>query len=297
MNTTRKPASSLVIVLLTIAAASVVILSGAGALINTARQRGSAESRTNATLMADSALQDGYYRFANAAGSLSTLGQYGSLNGVQLSPVTHGYTKGSSCSTLASDAQSVDTGCSTYQLAVRTVLTPQNPQTVGYTYTSRDLPLNQAVKVLLPSFNLSVTFTVTSCVGCTFSFEELNAAGAVIHAGTGVSTFYTVTDGATKALNITATNYNTALNGSSHHNVLKATSPSNSNFFTIGTGFTTIEATGIAADGTKERKLAIIRLFDTPSIGATPAVSKSLKTISQQFTPDGYCTPLADLCR
>ncbi len=298
MNTTRKPASSLVIVLLTVAAASVVILSGAGALINTARQRGSAESRTTASLMADSALQDGYYRFANAAGSLTTLGQYGTVGvGQQLTAKTHGYTAGSSCSTLASDAQSVDTGCPTYELAVRTVLTPQNPQTVGYTYTSRDLPLNQTIKIQLPYFSMSITFTVTSCAGCTFTFEELNSGGGVIHSGTGVSTFYTVTDFSTKALNITATNYNTGVNGTTHHNVLTATSPSNSNFFTIGTGFTAIEATGVAADGTKERKLAIIRLFDTPSIGATPAIGKTLKTISQQFTPDGYCSPLADLCR
>ncbi|CAN5176472.1 hypothetical protein BH11PAT4_BH11PAT4_3130 [soil metagenome] len=296
MHHTSKQASSLVIVLLTIAASSVVILSGAGALINTARQRGSNESRNVANQMADSALQDGYYRFANATagtGSLTSIGQYGTPAGQNLAPTTHGPKTGTNCVGFASDAETVDTNCATYQLAVRAVVTPETPST-GYTYTSQDFPVNQAIKIWLPSFTGSVTFTVTSCSGCSFTMQELNAAGTVIGGPYTVTNFQTVVNNQVRAVNITATNYNTAVNGTVHHNVMKVSS---STAFTVGVGFTTIEATGVAADGTTVRKLAIFRVFDTTSIGATPAVNKTLKTITQQFTPEGYCKPVADACR
>jgi hypothetical protein len=296
MQTTSKPASSLVIVLLTIAASSVVILSGASALINTARQRGSGESRNVANQLADSALQDGYYRFANASGgSLNSIGQY-PLSGLgnSLTAATHGFTVGSSCATLASDAEPVDPDCPTYQVAVRSVVTPAVPAT-GYTYTSRDLPTSEPIKLWLPSFSGIITFNSSACVGCAFTLEGLDQNGNLILGQTyTLNGTQSLVNTSIKSVRVTATNYNTAVNGTAHRAAFTVSSP---NAFTIGTGFTSIEATGIATDGTTVRKLAIFRLSDTTSIGNPKAINKSLKTITQQFAPEGYCKPVADACR
>jgi hypothetical protein len=303
----RRRGSSLVIVLLSIAASSVVILAGAGALINTVRQRGSTESRFVAEQMADSALQLAYFLYENRSrgGLPQNHEQYGTPAGTgqDLFAKKHGFTPGTECKEFntSTTVTTIDAACPSFDLAVRTVVTPQDP-TVGYAFSSREIPIlpgNTYVRMRLPAFTSTVTLRVNTlaCNGCTFEVQPLNAAAAAVGGPLilGPNPVFLNTGQGIAFFNIRATNYNTGTNGTNHRQVVTITSPDP---FTVSTGFISIDATGLAADGTRVGKLAIIRRYDTTDMAdTTPSISKRLKTITQQFTPAGYCSPTPDVCR
>lgn len=283
-----RPASSLVYVLLTLAAISIVILTGVSALIASSRQRSALASADVATSMAESAVHDGLLRVNSAV--LNANGEYGTYvaSPYALTSVARGFAPNTNCATWAAEGASIDADCPSYTLAVRQFVSAST-----YTYSSREFP--NGVEVSLPILNNSGTMFLTlltpAPVVTGMTYRLCNAGGCAAPVATTAG--FAITPGTTQ-LYLTIT-YDPTV--TAHVNILRL--DSNSGNFTISRGFTSIEATGIAPDGAIQRILATVRLNDTvsPMPPTTPATTYYRFRTANLFTAQGVCTPDANACR
>ena len=283
-----RSASSLVYVLLTLAAISIVILTGVSALIASSRQRSALASADVATSMAESAVHDGLLRVNSAV--LSVYGEYGTYvaQPYSLASKVRGFAPNTNCATLAAEGAAIDSDCPSYSLAIRKFVSAST-----YTYSSREFPND--VQVSLPILNNSGTMFMTllapPSVVTGMTYQLCNVGGCAAPVATTAG--FAVVPGTTQ-LNLTV-NYDPS--AITHSNILRL--DSNSGNFTISRGFTAIEATGIAPDGTVQRLLATVRLNDTvsPSSVLPPTTTYYRFRTANLFTAQGVCFPDANACR
>lgn len=286
MIKSSRKASSLVYVLVTIAAVSAVILAGSATLISSARQRNAIDSGLIAEQMARSAAQEGLLRLSLASkdGNL-TKGDYGTLVNTpySLTAATHGFATGTSCGTLASDTGTVDTDCARYKIAVRQNIGITNG---SFTYSTREFPTGTARVLNIASNASQITFQPTVGTSMSYILCNPNCTGSPITAPQ-----VSVPAGAATAIQITLTYTNPA----SHGTIMTVTSVGQA---VIDKGFTSIEATGIAPDGTQRTFLATVRTNDSLKPG-DPLIptNRFFGPTSSSFSSLGICQPDPTGCK
>ena len=265
----RQSGSSLVFVLLTLAVISVVLLAGSAALLSAARQRSALENGKVADQMRQSALQEAFARIKQ---SVTVYGVAGS--GTNLTPRIRGYSD-ANCQTLIPDGviaitaqlPSGNSDCPHYELAMRNTVT-----TSKYVFEVQDL---QSSAVLTITGNATLNFTAISTGLTSATITCLPVACS----GSSLPPFVT----ATNPTQVTLSNMVFAATAKPSDPALQVNNVLSGVPFTITKGFTTIEATGAAADGTESRSLTIVR----PSGTVT-----SLTT--ERFNAAGLCFPDTD---
>ncbi len=265
-------ASSLVLVTLTMAAVAVVILAGSRALVQSLRTRSNLDSISNARALAEAAIQEGMQRArkGDPDGGLANYNQYGSWNVdlATLEPVTRGFST-TDCTTVA-EVNYVES-CGTYQLAVRTVV-----KATSYSFQAQDLPDGFKVLLDVPRAG-SMGFRIrtnTSFSGLQFDIEQYNGStwGAALTNQRDLSVSNTV-----QAIALTVRYGVSATPPTATDAVIivESTGGGDGAAFAIQKGFTTVEGTGLAADGTQYRSVAILRPnfaggFEVPAPGPMP---------------------------
>ncbi len=253
----NRPASSLVLVTLSMAAVAVVILAGSRALIQSLRTRSSLDSASNARVLSEAAIQEGMQRVRKgAAGGLDGYGQYGTWNLEQatLEPLTRGFSD-ANCSQVVEKNYTTD--CGTYKVAVRTIVKGDT-----YDYQVQDLPGGSELDLVIAKPG-RLGFTLRTSVDGVLAqarFDiQVYIAGRWSQKQRGV-TNYSVPTTAT-AFRITM-NYGGATPSATD---VALTAEQNGTLtvsgdqFAIQKGYTTIEGTGLAADGSQYRTVVVFR--------------------------------------
>jgi|GEM_PF-4427038 len=273
MNMHRK-GSSLVFVLLTMAVVSVILLAGSSALLSAARQRSALESSHIADEMQQSAVQEGFSRIQSGTT------EYGVGDSTNLTPRIRGFQTGTTptCSQLVQDGvlsqyvqlPTPDSNCPHYELTIRRFV-----NTASYTYQNQDINPGGAGTITLAVKNTAtITFAAITSALSSFTFVSCDATNTCTAPQTGAQ-FST-----SNAAKVILSNY-TYFGGTAPANTVNVlTATAQSGTFTLDKGFTTMEATGVAADGTQTRTLTIIRPSGTLTSPTT-----------ETFTQYGLCVP------
>jgi hypothetical protein len=220
--------------------------------------------------MRQSALQEGLARYTKQG-----ITEYGVGSGASLAPRIRGFQAGTACQQFVVDSGLItnqlpagDSDCGQYELAIR-----KNVTTTRYTYKVQDIYDGLVLPV---TGNASLVFTGLTSVltSATLACQPTACSGTYPVVITTNATTITIT-GPVFAAGVKPTD-----------DALVVTSVISDQTFTIGKGFTTIEATGFAPDGSESRSLTIIR----PS-GTVTALT------TQRFNVQGICQPSADSCR
>lgn len=286
----RKPGISLVVVLITIALVTAVLLTGAAALLSVSRQRAAIQSAGVAELQAQAALEEARARLNDPA--LLVDGEYGVKSGSALlvSEARHrGYRSDSSCQRYVADGStsqtsqlpSFDPNCPSYQLSIRRFVEP--PISGGgrsYTYKPEDFHNGQLDIIVRTPASQGVQLTGTSSpiANMTYQFCTSETDDNSCQAPQQSSSFTAIDAGLTiRRIRLSNVPLGTGLTVQ-HSN--------NTNPFVVSKGFTTAEAVGVAPDGSTRRYLIVRR----PSGTVT-------KPLSGTFTAAGLCEPDNDACR
>jgi len=277
--------SSLVFVLLMMAVISVILLAGSSALLNAARQRSALESSHIAVEMQQSAMQEGLLRLQGGTT------EYGVGTSASLTARIRGFQTGTTpaCSQWVQDGTgsqyaqltTPDSNCPYYELTIRRFVIANS-----YTYQNQDINPNGAGTVTLTiKGTAEITFTANPAALATFSAVFCDTNNVCQPAQNGVNSFPTLSAGTVTFSNYVYTAGTTPTNTT---DVMTAAAQAGTGPFILDKGYTTMETTGVAADGTQSSSLTIIRPSGTVTTPTTETFN-ALGLCSPDTTPPTAC--------
>lgn len=293
----HQKAAALLLTTITLAAVTLVIVSGSAVFIASSRQHLAKSSANEAESYALSALREGMYRLSKNVG-LTSNREYGLTNNEAAqvtSTIVRGMKAGTNCSQILPEQvggtfAEPDADCPSQELAIRNLVTvrPDQNGSADYTVWYSDIGGSKVLEIpLVPQSNIStipeITFTLSPFAqGVQYQLCTSVSGSADCTAKKDRNPNEQIKTGFyTKRVIFYVTNY---VEGQLSADSALITAHSNS-IFTMGKLYTTIDATGILPDGTEKRLLAIMRNNGTV-----------VRVRTDAFNEDGFCEPNPDAC-